>query len=225
MIERFVRERGITAVLHFTRLENLRSIITHGLLSRSKLDERDIKYTFNDVQRLDDHPRASSLSISWPNYRMFYKYRINEQGSKWSVIAFKPDILWKIRCAFCRENAASAREKSIAASKKIGAEGLTVLFEEVNDGRPRAALKIPDNYPTNPQAEVLAFGEIPSSYIQEVFFDDKQIVSVASQEAPQIKCTYDRTYFGPRADYVHWGSSKIDKIKDITMTADDEIPF
>ncbi len=76
-IKAFCNKRGITTVIHFTRVENLANILAYGLLSRSELDSRDIEYVFNDWQRIDRYPNAISTSISFPNYKMFYRYRVD----------------------------------------------------------------------------------------------------------------------------------------------------
>lgn len=204
MIARYVKERGITEVFHFTRVENLGSILKNGLLPRDQLKKKGIKFKYNDTLRLDDYPHASCLSISWPNYKMFYACRCTDQKAKWVVVSFKPDILWAMRCAFCKENAASKREKYVSAEEKLGAECLMSLFEEGNGVRSRTKTRIPAHYPTNPQAEVLAFGEISSSYIQEIYFNDKQLWAAVIQKIPHIKCTYEARYFEPRSDWKYW---------------------
>ena len=55
-------ERGITTLLHFTRLENLQSILREGLLGRSLLEARGQQFLFNDHDRVDGYKEASSLS-------------------------------------------------------------------------------------------------------------------------------------------------------------------
>lgn len=70
-IEALCKQQGITKVVHFTHVENVDSIMKHGLLSIEDLLQRGIPYRYNDQQRLDFVPEGICLSISFPNYRMF----------------------------------------------------------------------------------------------------------------------------------------------------------
>ena len=108
-IRDFCTERGIETLVHFTRFENLESILNKGLMSRKELEKWDSENqpVFNDSQRLDQCPDSISLSISFPNYKMFFPYR-QKNTAKWAVILLKPDILWEMDCAFCMDNAASS---------------------------------------------------------------------------------------------------------------------
>lgn len=67
--------KQIDALYHFTHKDNLESILLTGLITRKKLKEQDIDYKYNDEYRWDALEDSISLSISHPNYRMFYKYR------------------------------------------------------------------------------------------------------------------------------------------------------
>jgi hypothetical protein len=62
-----IKERGISSILHVTRMENLESILTHGLMPRSMLDDKHIDAVFNDDVRHDVHLDHVSCSISFPN--------------------------------------------------------------------------------------------------------------------------------------------------------------
>jgi len=57
-IKHFCFERGIKSLIHFTRLENLESIINKGLLSRKELEkwDSDKSPVFNDEKRIDQCP-------------------------------------------------------------------------------------------------------------------------------------------------------------------------
>ena len=91
-IRRICLDRNITTLVHFTRVRNLRSILKNGLLGRSTLEawplERQPEY--NDDMRLEGFREAICLSVGFPNYRMFYKYRITTR--------------WKICCGSCVAN-------------------------------------------------------------------------------------------------------------------------
>ena len=76
----------------------------------------------------------------------------------------------------------------------------------------RGDLKIPDCYPTNPQAEIVICDIVHPRYIKEVVFEceyDKQLWlenNHALQEG-LINVVVDDALFGPRSDYEFWQTS------------------
>jgi hypothetical protein len=71
-IRAFVAERQIEYLVHFTRIENVTSILQYGLLPRDQLEKilgpLSRQVIVNDHQRFDEHQNASCLTISFPNY-------------------------------------------------------------------------------------------------------------------------------------------------------------
>ena len=166
-------ERGITTLIHFTRIENLRSILQEGLLGRSILEERGQDFKWNDPDRADKHPEAICLSISFPNYKMFYLIReekkmTNEANDPpWVVLLLNAKVLEELECVFCQQNAAHKTVSSIPLEDRKKPEALKGMFGDFYNIR-HQDLSIPDNYPTHPQAEILAFNRIPARYINKV---------------------------------------------------------
>lgn len=107
-IENILRERQIQYLCHFTRLENLESILTHGLIPRADLYNAEfnpnpslpIHSIFNDRHRIDGKPNANCLSISFPNSSMFYGLRCSNDTAQWAVIVLSARILIDKKCAF-----------------------------------------------------------------------------------------------------------------------------
>jgi len=64
---------------HFTRANNLPDIIKHGIYPISRIAEIGVTPEINDELRLDGRLDGISLSIAFPNSRMFYKYRQENQ--------------------------------------------------------------------------------------------------------------------------------------------------
>ena len=195
-IQRICKERGITTLCHFTRIENLHSILRQGLLGKSVLKKHGQQFLFNDDKRLDRCPQANCLSISFPNDKMFYSIREEKKkaqeanDSQWVVLVLDAKILWEFVCAFCKENAASnaIREVDLEDRKKPDVlEGMFV--DDYRDIRgkvyQRHSLQIPENYPTHPQAEVLVFDTIPAEYINEVHFYDDTALQTWSKDNPE----------------------------------------
>ncbi|WP_170518779.1 DarT ssDNA thymidine ADP-ribosyltransferase family protein [Ruegeria atlantica] len=83
----------------FTKYSNFPSIMANGLLRRTELDRRDLAYDFNDDMRLDGHPDSLSVSIGFPNYRMFYPARQKYTEDTWIVLVLSTDILTHKTCA------------------------------------------------------------------------------------------------------------------------------
>ena len=77
-IQNFVNERGIKYLAHFTQIENLSSILDNGLIPVAPLSKTGIDYVNNDLYRIDDCEDANCLSIQFPNYKMFYSYRVEQ---------------------------------------------------------------------------------------------------------------------------------------------------
>ena len=184
-IQKFCKERDITTLVHFTRIENLRSILGEGLRGRSILETRG-QVRFNDPQRWDRHKDAICLNISFPNYRLFSKFSrpsvdSPSDYSQWIVLLLKAEVLWELDCAFCQENAASNLVRYVLLEERKKPDALEGLFEEVycdTNGHvyKRLSQQIPSHYSTHPQAEVLVFDQIRIEYIKEVHFYEESVL-------------------------------------------------
>ena len=168
-IENILQERQIQYLCHFTRLENLESILTHGLIPRSNLYNAEfnpnpslsIHGIFNDRYRIDGKPDATSLSISFPNSSMFYGLRCSNNSAQWAVIVLSARVLIDKNCAFYPTNAANSSVNSMPISHFKGVSALNRLFEGDNTNRQYLL----DKDPTDVQAEVLVFDNIEPRYI------------------------------------------------------------
>lgn len=202
-MEEILRERNIRNIIHFTRAENLLGILDKGLLPRMALDEDES--IFNDAYRYDNCENAICASIEFPNYKMFYTLRLNEPGTEWVVLILDASILLDFQCAYCETNAGSEEMYSMSLSNRMGTDAFLRMFAANSDGRRREDLGIPDYYPTNPQAEILIFGEIPIDYIKCIIFDSYLTLGKYRPYIPEkIKAIVDRDYYFARKDYKHW---------------------
>lgn len=209
-IRRIAQARKIPRLVHFTQVDNVPGILTQGIVPVAGFcnipaDVRS-KIGINDTERLDHQPNASSLSISFPNYKLFYKYRNEKKDAAWVVILLAPDILWELDCAFCVTNAADRRVSSVPLEQRRSASDFQKLFEDYEDQNrtvERSSLPIPDDFPTNPQAEVLVFGAIPSRYIRAICVQDGASVA-GLQRLTGVEVRAESTYFNARDDYDYW---------------------
>ena len=210
-IAEYCSTKGIVHLIHFTKIENLKGILQQGLINRKELSrlpesERPI---FNDQERFDSHTEAVCLSISFPNYLLFNKWK-NQKPDDWAVILLYPSLLWELDCAFCQNNAASSIISRIPLEQRKTFEALVQMFTD-EENVSREELVIPGNFTTNPQAEVLVFDTIPVKYIHCVNFR-----SISAMKAWQNLNSYPEnislvasdTYFKPRRDWPNWQKSQ-----------------
>ena len=243
-IQQICEERDIHFLCHFTRAENLDSILQQGLLGRSALEESGQDFLFNDPDRVDGQENAVCLSVSFPNYLMFYKIRDRSRGegvsdSQWAVLLLEPSVLWKFECAFCQENAAAGVILNIPLEDLKTPEAFENMFigdYTDNSGRRilRDSLKIPENYPTHPQAEVLVFDPIPTQYIKAICFENAD-----ARDAARMKCESSgidadhRIRFYPSPQYFRYRRDVRQRMPDngdgndaeSDLDFDDDIPF
>jgi hypothetical protein len=218
----FCRTHNITSLVHFTHVNNLASILLQGLLSRNALERlpTERRPKFNDEFRIDGCKEAVCLSISFPNYKMFYPLS-HENPSEWVILLLDASILWELDCAFCHENAASNNVRFIPLPDRKNFQALARMYTD-HPTNVRSKLHIPDYYPTHPQAEVLVFDAIHPRYIRSVHFSNINILNQwqdyqLPNGSPLIK--YDVQYFSPRCDWADWKANP-----DRLVTNDEKIP-
>lgn len=166
IIKAICKERGIKELIHFTKIENLRSILDIGLNSKDYNGEIAKRHNINDRERFDYRTHMISLSISYPNDKMFYKNRINDRSQEWAVLRLSPSILWELDCLFCPENAASSSISSANDNALSGSRALKKMFNKQIGN-----LRVCD--PTDSQAEILVNSHIPKKYIKSVVLEQE----------------------------------------------------
>lgn len=202
----YVGEREIEFCVHFTNVTNLPSILQLGLLPKNTMDDEWIEYNENDSLRLDGYTEAVSISFTSPNYKMFYKYRIQNPSKRWAVLVLDAQSIITMDCAFCFTNAASKRITSIPLPKLKNLQALKQMFAEINELFSRKRMRLENNEPTDPQAEILVFDEIPSLAIKFIIFNDNSVMQqyIPIMEQKNIPYGCDIGYFAPRHDYSFW---------------------
>lgn len=190
--------RNIQHLMHFTRIENVDSILQHGLISHAHLNGRGI---INDPERWDRRTQATCLSISHPNYRMFYKLRREHPNTQWAVLLLSPSIIWELHCGFTRLNAADALMARLGDEDIRGPEAFNQLF--IDDAH-RRQWHLATHEPTNPQAEVLCFETIAPSYIMGIQTDLPSNRPFVDVNARPIPSSLNTALFRPRHDYAAW---------------------
>ena len=204
-IQKFIDDRNVECCIHFTKVENLKSILQYGLLSKDEMDYKFLDYHYNDSLRLDGYTESISVSITFPNYKMLYKYRMENSSSRWVVLILDASLVLSLDCAFCFKNAASSSINSIAIEELKSYAALEDMFKE-NHIYTRKEMNLSENEPTNPQAEILVFQNIPVEAIKFVIFEDFSDMQTHKHKLDSMNIAYcrDYGYFGPRHDFKYW---------------------
>jgi hypothetical protein len=201
-IASFLKDNNIEYLVHFTPVKNLKSILEHGICSNKYCNEHGIKYVPTDKDRYDGYTDFISLSISFPNYKMFYKKR-QTMDEDFAVLLIDISVLslyGSDERKFSNKNAASNN------SQKGGSlEYLKQMFE-----RPslREKLGLQENYTTDPQAEVLIKGRIPTDYIKEIHINTLDAYEEAKEYVEEDLLKLGSPMFAKRRDYEFWSSKE-----------------
>lgn len=186
-ISAYAHARKIPYLAHFTPISNLTSILRDGLRSRNALDGHEFVYT--DEYRTDGWLDWISVSISFPNYKMFYaKKNLRKDIEGWAVILIRKEVLWELDCKFILTNAANSEIRMFREEKWSFAQAFEDMF-----GRVEHRIEIPEFYTTDPQAEVMIRDEVPNHYILRVAVENKRdaaklnhMADVRIEEIPRL---------------------------------------
>jgi hypothetical protein len=206
-IRRACTQRGIDRLYHFTPFENVSDIVSSGgLYSRealSILEETAIK---PDSARLDGWNNWISVSVSFPNDKLFYVFRTRPDLARvagWAVLQLNASVLWENECRYVPSNAACSDRRvfdDIHWSSERAFERLFLNLQMRQD--------IPDRFPTDPQAEVMVYEHIPTSYIQAILVPEAQAISrLGSHDS--IPVTVEPRVFNGRHDWDYWRGRRV----------------
>ena len=210
-----LEKRNVRRLVHFTRLENLQSILRRGIWTRQYLDEHaGFPYLINDTERFDGKSYCTSLSVSLPNYKMLAYLKQKNPNGRWVLLLINPQIICEEeRYLFCSKGNAAAFYGSTLSS---GAEALESIFEEPSNeqGVTRETLGLKDWEPTNPQAEVLLSRKIEAKDIQGIIFETRKDYYWFKAKYNDLLNNYyteidedtesGNRWFEPRQDYKYW---------------------
>lgn len=208
MIKSLCKIKAVKSTFHFTNVENLDSILKHGLMPSTDIKANCLAAKINDNLRLEGCPDANCISISYPNYKLFYTFRKKPEmnNAMWCVIELKSSILWDKKCRYCTNNAASSEQKENREADFNSFSKFINLFKNIPGKQNRILLGLPKSYPTNPQAEVLVFDVIESEYIKKIHFNNKRLFMKynKNREYKQFEFVFDTTYLWGRKDHREW---------------------
>lgn len=195
---KILKEKHINRIVHFTKVDNLENIFEYGLCSIELLNLLDIYYSPSDLYRLDGKPDKICTSISFPNYKMFYKKRMEDISVDWVVITIKPELIVdKLDSEFYIDNA--ARGMYPHSLKPTANKDLERMFHASN-----RVPYIPSYYTTNPQAEILINNNIPTGYFMNVETNENNPKVKSLTRDARVDYNPNSRLFDPRSDYFRW---------------------
>lgn len=215
-IQEVVDQRGIRELVHFTPVANLLSILKHGLLSRQELNRRRLRYVVVDQERFDRLKDYISLSVSFPNYKMFHMKRQELQDQVdpdrgWAVLLISPRVLYELDCLFFRTNAASRCFQDKSNLWQLAtAWAFRCMFYE-HECRER----IPLWYTTDPQAEVMVRQWVPPQYFLGIAArDQRHREFLATRLGRNITIVVREELYHQREDWIYWISTSLEEALD-----------
>lgn len=198
-LEQIIDERDIKFLTHFTPIANLDSIIQNGIVARSLIDTGKLKGICCDNDRADGLRNGICLSVSYPNSKMFFPYRLRMKDNPfnqvdeldWAVIILDISIILQKKCAFFDTNAACTKFRNVLLDDLKTAQAFEDMFAD--EVRTRGGevvtresyLKLRDT--TCVQAEVMVFEKIEPSYIRFCVVQTNEHQKRLSKKYSQIK--------------------------------------
>jgi hypothetical protein len=206
-LREWLARRRINRLVHFTPLGNVQAIHQYGLIPREHLQHEVLRLalgpSFTDDYRWEGMPHFSCLSVTSPNYPMFYSKRQTRQNTRWAVLEFNPEVLSRFWFEFCPTNAASGVRPLNGVA---GGEELFLLPDL------RQRLCIVSNEPTDPQAEALCDSIIGPEQIMAINVERPEDAAWLACEG--ISARVNATLFQARHDYAFWKGRRITDLLD-----------
>lgn len=176
-IEKFIAQRGIESVVHFTTNRGSLGIFaSKALKSRKRLNEDEqLKHIFQPNAKFRDKDLAwldyANLSISRINTHFFNTCSASwhkEQNFFWCIFDFSPGIMLHEDVQFTTTN-----NIYTGNLRGPGLEGLERAFQprthQYLGNYAHRTEGFPENQPTCNQAEILYPGEVSTGYLQRIY--------------------------------------------------------
>ena len=177
-IPRFLEARRIKSLFHFTSIENLESIATHGFMGRESLRSRNLSFRPSDQIRFEPILDGICFSLSRPNHYMAARKVISGHEMVLLELQGLDDLLSNYNYISSPGNFGSPILKQRLQSwpeEFIGGLGLMNLFENLEI---REKYKVPDFEPTDPQAEIIVVDHLPWVFVKKIYFPNATEYSV-----------------------------------------------
>jgi len=189
---KYLIEREVKWLYHFTYVDNIVSILKYGILSRNNQERKGVESKYNDPNETGSN--YISVSIEWPNYKMFYKKRIDNPHERFAVVCIS--IYALTECQY--------RMYSTNSSKGYGSSLVKNANDLYYDSPSRKSL-LSKKFPTDPQAELRISDMIPKEYIRAVYFEtQKDLKDYSNVNGMNTLFRVASDLFASRKDYEYW---------------------
>lgn len=208
-IYNYLVSRRVKTLVHFTPIENVKSIMENGICSLDVQEELGIYSLRTDRDRFDGLRNYNSCSISFPNYKMM-AYKKRNSKFRFAVLTLDIELLKDLEygdVVVSESNAARANSLS---------NSIQDLFKEcaknlrTGQKSTRKELGIVyDYYTTDPQAEVLIRNTIPPEHIKSIFIrnDDIKYAKEKGIDYKNVIWGGNSRFFSSRHDDAFWNST------------------
>ncbi len=186
------KNKDIKSLFYITHINNIKSILQHGILSHAAVEERQIDFTPIYDAEIVSHRRDKSMPNGqslWDFANLYFQprnpmlYRVISEKDKRNIaiISVRPELLKQSNCFVSTGNAASSPSDILPAK-----DGLTTIFEmweiiqsewwNLNDGSKRKIM-----------AECLVPDQIPPNLIQAIYVTNHDIAEQLRTELTPTK--------------------------------------
>ncbi len=175
-VARAAKKRGITSIVHFTRLAGLVGILDSSAVKSRRDLPTDLRvkhvYEANADRRLDQlWLDYVNLSVTHINMHMFrFSRREHPVEDYWVILNFSHEILGDPGVVFCTTNniyPAAQRSRGLPGFEQLFAPKVAGRYGQQTERGTR-----PSNLTTDPQAEVLYPFELPLTHLHTVTVPD-----------------------------------------------------
>ena len=208
-ITKVIYEKKIEKLIHFTNVNNLESILEFGIIPRETLENDNIKFEHTDSERRENKKNCTSLSIEYPNFYMLsFKKRKHSAVYVILVLNAISILLNDTRKYYVYKNAASSNVQDWI-EKLVEPRYFRNMFQDDFFYYKRNSC-LPSYIPTDPQAEILVNGIIPSNDILEIHFETNDdyntfISNVKNKEIlNNFSCVVSDFYFASDRANINW---------------------
>lgn len=202
-----INERKISKLVHFTKIDSLEKIAQNGITTISE----DESIVGNDrlMEELDEYVNTS---CSFPNYKLFYKRRMENKLTEWAVISINPQIIIdNLDTIFLPENAGKFSmicKRTQNPNYYKTNEAFNDMFAEEINGKKRSTLISPFS-PTDPQAEILIARCVNPEYFSCITVRENAPYKIRDKvkslsKSLDIRYRESNSAFSARADYKQW---------------------
>lgn len=173
----YLIKRGITRLCHFTKIKSFVHILSSpdGILATNFI-KTDVKEQ-NDLDRRDGNLDYVCCSIEYPNSWYWEKVKSRDGDAvfrDWIILCIDLEIVKHKKIKFCPCNAAFGNGSYIEENISVFDELFNSVLSLSGRSRTRTA-KMLTCCPTDDQAEVLVYSNIPLRYIKGIVVGSESV--------------------------------------------------